>query len=193
MHELVNAAFAGYNGRVGDAHTDLESFVFERLAGYLRDRGYSSLEVESVVSLHPVRINLTLRQVEAVREFNKLPEAQSLAAANKRVVNILKQAEAKGESFINAEADKLQEPAERALFDALKITSQQAASLFKQSDFTGYLKTFAVLKSPVDAFFDSVMVMVDAPELRHNRLALLADLREKMNRIADISKLAVEK
>ncbi len=191
LHDLVNAAFAGYDGRVGDAHTDLESFIFDRLAGYLRDRGYSTLEVESVVSLRPDRINLTLRQVEAVHAFNSLPEAHSLAAANKRVVNILKQAEANGESFINAEADKLQEPAERALFDALKITSRQAASLFKQGDFTSYLKTFAVLKSPVDAFFDSVMVMADVPELRRNRLALLADLRKEMNRVADISKLAV--
>ncbi|HSS46802.1 MAG TPA: glycine--tRNA ligase subunit beta, partial [Burkholderiales bacterium] len=191
LHELVNAAFAGYNGRVGDAHTDLESFIFDRLAGYLRDRGYSTLEVESVVSLRPDQINLVPSQVEAVRAFNALPEAQSLAAANKRVVNILKQAEANGESFVNAEADKLQEPAERALFDALKTTSRQAASLFNQGNFTGYLKTFAILKSPVDAFFDSVMVMADAPELRHNRLALLADLRKEMNRVADISKLAV--
>lgn len=207
LHELVNAAFAGYNGSVGDArtgsvggahigsvrgaHTNLQEFIFNRLDGYLRDCGYSTLEVESVVSKRPVQINLVPRQVEAVRAFNALPEAQSLAAANKRVVNILKQAEAKGESFINAEADKLQEPAERALFDALKITSQQAASLFNQGDFTGYLKTFAVLKSPVDAFFDSVMVMVEDSKLRQNRLALLADLRTQMNRVADISKLAV--
>ncbi len=190
LHDLVNAAFAGYNERVGHAHTDLETFIFERLAGYFRDHGYSTLEVDSVVNLRPDRINLTLRVVEAVRAFNTLPEAQSLAAANKRVVNILKQAEANGESFVNAEADKLREPAEKALFDALKTTSRKADALFKQGDFTGYLKTFAVLRSPVDAFFESVMVMADAPELRHNRLALLADLRKEMNRIADISKLA---
>lgn len=190
LHDLVNAAFAGYNERVGHAHTDLETFIFERLAGYFRDHGYSTLEVDSVVNLRPDRINLTLRVVEAVRAFNTLPEAQSLAAANKRVVNILKQAEANGESFVNAEADKLREPAEKALFDALKTTSRKADALFKQGDFTGYLKTFAVLRFPVDAFFESVMVMADAPELRHNRLALLADLRKEMNRIADISKLA---
>jgi glycyl-tRNA synthetase beta chain len=190
LRELVGAAFAGYGKRVAEAHTDLESFVFDRLAGYLRDRGYSSLEVESVVSLRPVQINLVPRQVEAVRAFNALPEAESLAAANKRVVNILKQAAAKGESFMNAEAKALKEPAERALFDALKTAALHATSLFNQGDFTGYLKTFAVLKSPVDAFFDSVMVMADAPELRRNRLALLADLRREMNRVADISKLA---
>ncbi|HUL41831.1 MAG TPA: glycine--tRNA ligase subunit beta [Burkholderiales bacterium] len=193
LQELINAAFASYNGRVGDAHTDLQLFIFERLAGYLKERGYSPLEVASVVDRHQVAINQTLRVIEAVHAFNALPEAQSLAAANKRVVNILKQAGARGESFANAKESLLQEPAEKALFDALKTTSEQADSLFKQGDFTGYLKTFAILKSPVDAFFDRVMVMVDSPELRHNRLALLADLREKMNRIADISKLAIEK
>lgn len=190
LHELVNAAFAGYGGRIGDAHADLRIFILDRLGGYLRDRGYSTMEVESVVSQAPDQISLVPRQVEAVRAFNMLPEAQSLAAANKRVVNILRQAEAKGEAFMDAEADKLKEPAERALFDALRSTSRQAASLFDEGDFTGYLKTFAVLKSPVDAFFDSVMVMVDDRALRHNRLALLADLRKEMNRVADISKLA---
>ena len=193
LYDLSNAAFAGYGGRVANVHTDLESFIFERLAGYLKDRGYSTLEVASVVDRRQVGINQSLRVIEAVHAFNSLPEAQSLAAANKRVVNILKQAEARGESFANPDESWLQEPAERALFDALNVTSRQADSLLKQRDYTGYLKSFAVLKSPVDAFFDRVMVMVDSPELRHNRLALLANLREKMNRIADISKLVIEK
>jgi glycyl-tRNA synthetase beta chain len=190
LHDLVNAAFAGYDKRIGDAHAVVSEFIFDRLAGYLRDRGYSTLEVEAVVSLRPVRINLVPRQIEAVRAFNLLPEAESLAAANKRVVNILKQAEAKGESFTHADAAGLKEPAERALFDALKTTSKQAATRFDQGDFTGYLKSFSILKSPVDAFFDSVMVMVEDPQLRRNRLALLAELRREMNRVADISKLA---
>ncbi|HTP96180.1 MAG TPA: glycine--tRNA ligase subunit beta [Burkholderiales bacterium] len=190
LADLIDAAFAGFGPRVGAAQSDLQEFVFDRLAGYLKDRGYSTLEVESVVSQRPVQINAVPRQVEAVRAFNALPEAQSLAAANKRVVNILKQAAARGESFANAESGGLKEPAEMALFDALRITSQQATSLFRQGDFTGYLKSFAVLKSPVDAFFDAVMVMVDDAELRRNRLALLADLRREMNRVADISKLA---
>jgi len=191
LHDLVNAAFAAFpQGMLGDAHTNLQIFIHERLRGHLRDGGYTANEVEAVLSMAPARLDQVPRQLAAVRAFAGLPEAASLAAANKRVANILKQAEAKGESFVNAEADKLKEPAERALFDALKTASLQATSLFKQGDYTGYLKTFAVLKSPVDAFFDSVMVMVDAPELRHNRLALLADLREEMNRVADISKLA---
>jgi len=125
-----------------------------------------------------------------LRAFTGLPEAGSLAAANKRVANILKQAEAKGESFAHAEAGKLQEPAERELFRAIESASRRAMPLFEQGDYTGYLKAFAILKSPVDAFFESVMVMVDNAEIRKNRLALLADLRLAMNRVADISKLA---
>jgi len=137
-----------------------------------------------------VRLDLVPHQLAAVRAFADLPEAESLAAANKRVVNILKQAAAKGESFQNATAKMLKEPGERALFDALKAAAQQATPRFEQGDFTGYLKAFAVLKTPVDAFFDSVMVMVDDHALRQNRLALLADLRQAMNKVADISKLA---
>jgi len=95
-----------------------------------------------------------------------------------------------GESFVNADARGLREPAEQRLFDALGKASREAKPLFDRGDFTGYLKTFAVLKSPVDAFFDSVMVMAEDLELRRNRLALLADLRMEMNRVADISKLA---
>ncbi|HET6757080.1 MAG TPA: glycine--tRNA ligase subunit beta [Burkholderiales bacterium] len=189
--ELVDAAFSVFpSGILRDAHTDLELFIVERLRSYLRDAGYSANEVESVLSLPPTRIDLILKQLAAVRAFADLPEAQSLAAANKRVVNILKQAETRKETYNSAQVAMLKEPAERALFDALKKTSKQTASLFEQGDFTGYLKSFAVLKSPVDAFFDSVMVMVEDESLRRNRLALLADLRREMTRIADISKLA---
>ncbi|MNC85651.1 Glycine--tRNA ligase beta subunit [compost metagenome] len=130
------------------------------------------------------------RQLEAVRAFSKLPEAESLAAANKRVVNILKQAEAKGEKYANVGLDELKEPAERALFESLRAASERATPLFNQGDYTGYLRTFAVLKLPVDVFFDKVMVMVEDRDLRKSRLALLADLRSEMNRVADISRLA---
>jgi glycyl-tRNA synthetase beta chain len=190
LNDLVTAAFGGLKGKAADAHADLESFIHDRLSGYLKERGFSTLEVESVVSMKPARINRVVRQLEAVQAFNKLPEAESLAAANKRVVNILKQAEAKGESFAGVGRDTLKEPAEKALFEALAAASQKATPLFKQGDYTGYLKTFAVLKAPVDAFFDSIMVMAEDPALRRNRLALLADLRSEMNRVADISKLA---
>jgi glycyl-tRNA synthetase beta chain len=189
LNELVNAAFAGYPS-IGQAHTDLESFVRDRFAGYLKDLGYSTLEIDAVLSLNPTRLDRVPDQLQAVREFLALPEGASLAAANKRVANILRQAAGKGESFAKADANRMKEPAERALFDALGSASRKARPLFDQGDFTGYLKAFAILKSPVDAFFDSVMVMADDAEVRRNRLALLADLRTEMNRVADISKLA---
>ncbi|MGH8247401.1 MAG: DALR anticodon-binding domain-containing protein, partial [Gammaproteobacteria bacterium] len=190
LDTLLSSALAGFGSVLADARTQLESFIYDRLSGYLKDLGYSTLEVDSVVSLRPPLIYLVRRQLDAVRAFNRLPEAESLAAANKRVANILRQAAARGESFSDADAGGLKEAAERSLFEALKKTSERAAKLFDQGDFTGYLKSFAVLKSPVDAFFDSVMVMVDDPALRKNRLALLADLRKEMNRVADISRLA---
>ena len=190
LHALVNDAFAGFGGKIGVAHADLESFISERFAGYLRDQGYSTLEVDSVLCLNPTRLDIVPLQLAAVRAFHALPEGESLAAANKRVANILKQAAAKGESFRTADLKMLEEPAERALFEALRTAAASANALFDRGDYTGYLKTFAVLKTPVDAFFDSVKVMVEHQALRRNRLALLADLREAMNRVADISRLA---
>ncbi|MBC7943792.1 MAG: glycine--tRNA ligase subunit beta [Burkholderiales bacterium] len=191
LDAIVAAAFSVFpDGMVADARGDLESFILERLRGYLRETGYSANEVEAVLCMRPMQLHRVPYQLAAVRAFSALPEAESLAAANKRVVNILKQADAKGVSFLNAEAGMLQDPAELALFHALQSAARQAAPLFRRGDFTGYLKTFAVLKSPVDAFFDSVMVMVDDPALRQNRLGLLADLRREMNQVADISKLA---
>ena len=190
LHELTDAAFAVYNGRIADRRADLKMFLYERFAGYLKDRGYSALEVDAVLSLEPARLDLVPRQLEAVRTFLTLPEAESLAAANKRVVNILKQARLKGVSFSGTETRHLKEPAERALYEALEAAGGKAETLYARGDFTGYLKSFAVLKSPVDAFFDSVMVMTDEPDLRRNRLALLADLQRRMNQVADISKLA---
>jgi glycyl-tRNA synthetase beta chain len=105
----------------------------------------------------------------------------------------LRQAAAKGESFSGAEESALREPAERSLFAALERAAKLATPLLKAGDYTGYLKSFAVLKEPVDSFFDSVMVLVDDAVLRQNRLALLNDLQREMNQVADISKLVVEK
>jgi glycyl-tRNA synthetase beta chain len=190
LNGLVNDAFAVLNGRIGDAHTDLETFLFERFSGYLKDRGFSTLQVDAVLSQRPAQISLVPRQLEAVKAFEALPEAESLAVANKRVANILRQAAAKGEAHAKVERAALKEPAEISLFDSLQKASAAADKLFQMGDFTGYLKTFAVLKGPVDEFFDKVMVMVEQDALRRNRLALLADLREAMNRVADISRLA---
>ena len=195
LDKLVDAAFKVFPGRagLGDAHADLQMFILDRLRGYLRDAGSTANEVESVLSMNPTRLDQVPSQLAAVRAFMELPEAASLASANKRVANILKQAASKGESFRNADRNALTEKAELALLDSLSAASSKAEVLFERGDYSGYLKTFSVLKASVDAFFDTVMVMAEQESLRRNRLALLADLREKMNRVADISKLAVEK
>ena len=191
LHDLIDAAFSVFpRDMIGDTRAPLQDFIFERLRSYLRDAGYTANEIEAVLCMRPAQLHQVPLQLAAVRAFASLPEAESLAAANKRVVNILKQAEAKGESFDGAQAETLTETAERELFDALATATRNAIPLLQKGDYTGYLKAFAVLKSPVDAFFDSVMVMVDDAAVRRNRLALLADLRQEMNRIADISKLA---
>ena len=189
---LIADAFAVFPKvlKLADTHADLETFLFERMRGYFADAGYSAQEIDAVLSMRPVVVHKIPLQLAAVRAFASLPESASLAAANKRVANILRQAETKGEGGRDADAKLLQEPAERALFDALKQASDTATPLFKQGDYTGYLKTFAMLKTPVDAFFDSVMVMADDAALRRNRIALLEDLRREMNQIADIAKLA---
>jgi glycyl-tRNA synthetase beta chain len=188
--ELVQAAFDAYQGRIADAQSEVRAFILERFAGYLKDQGFSTLQVESVLSQNPARLDLVPQQLEAVKAFQSLPEAESLAAANKRVANILRQAEAKGESFGSAQRKALKEAPEISLFDALEKATGSANQLFERGDYAGYLKTFAVLKAPVDLFFDKVMVMAGEQALRQNRLALLADLRKAMNRVADISKLA---
>jgi glycyl-tRNA synthetase beta chain len=187
LNDLVDAAFEPFKSNAG---TDVIGFINERFEGYLKDLGFSTLQVEAVLSRNQLRPSLVPQQLEAVKAFQALPEAESLASANKRVANILKQAAAKGESFENAERGELTEPAERALCEAIRSTSAKAGALYDRGDYAGYLTSFSVLKAPVDAFFDKVMVMVDDPKVRRTRLALLHDLREAMNRVADISKLA---
>jgi glycyl-tRNA synthetase beta chain len=187
LRDLLDAAFGPFRGK---PQTDLKVFFTERMRSYFQERGYSANEVEAVLSLNPVAIALIPKQLEAVRAFSALPEAASLAAANKRIANILRQAESKGESFAGADFSALKEPAEISLFEALQTASRSAKPLFDSGDFAGYLKAFASLKSPVDSFFDAVMVMTDDKKLRENRLALLTDMRKAMNRFSDISKLA---
>ena len=187
---LVEAAFEGYASRRDAAPADLQVFVFDRIRSYFLGQGYSANEVEAVLCMHPARIDLIPRQLQAVRAFAAMPESASLAAANKRVANILRQAAAKGESFANAQTNALVEPAELALREAIGSTAAAANAQFERGDYTAYLKSFAVLRVPIDAFFESVMVMVEDQNVRRGRLALLADLQSAMNRVADLSRLA---
>jgi glycyl-tRNA synthetase beta chain len=119
--------------------------------------------------------------------FNTLPEAPSLAAANKRIGNILKKVEGAMPRFDPA---LLVEAAEKALAAAFSVAKTKADAHYEKQDYAGMLRTLAALRAPVDTFFDAVMVMSDDTRLRDNRIALLAQLRETMNRIADISRLA---
>ena len=166
----------------------LSDFMYTRLAGNLREQGYSVQEVDALVSLHPQRLGDLPKRLAAVRAFTALPESVSLAAANKRVGNILK----KVNSGMNDEVNitLLQEPAEQALHHALSEISPKADKAFTAGDYTASLQILASLKDPVDTFFNEVMVNTEDIVLRTNRLALLQKLQYTMNRVADISKLA---
>jgi glycyl-tRNA synthetase beta chain len=166
----------------------LSEFIYERLAGSLREQGYSALEVEAVVGLRPQRLGDIPRRLAAVRAFAALPEAASLAAANKRVGNILKKVD--GAVAAKVDAALLKESAEVALNAALGQVKPQADAAFERGDYTASLQSLAALRAPVDAFFDAVMVNAEDPALRANRLGLLATLHQAMNRVADLSRLS---
>ena len=187
LEELLAAAFAPFPVARPGAHAELQAFIYERLRGYFRERGYSANEVEAVLALAPARLDLIPRQLEAVRAFTALPEAQSLAAANKRIGNILKQAGAVPAQFDPALMRLPEEQALAAIFRSLEPRVDQACGAL---DYTGALKALASLKTPVDAFFDKVMVMDKDPRVRANRIGFLGKLHGTMNRIADLSKLA---
>jgi glycyl-tRNA synthetase beta chain len=154
----------------------------------LREQGASPQEVDAVLSINPEILSDIPQRLAAVRTFSALDEAPALAAANKRVGNILKKIEGEVKSEVNASL--LQEPAEIALNTALGKVKPEADKLFEGGDYTAALQSLAALKAPVDAFFDSVMVNADDPALKANRLGLLASLHQAMNRVADLSKLA---
>jgi glycyl-tRNA synthetase beta chain len=186
---LVQAAFGTFKTVGETAQADLLTFVYDRLVGALREQGYSAQEVDAVISLRPNRWGDIPRRLEAVRAFAALPESQALAAANKRIGNILKKAE--GEVPGGVDAALLKEPAEQALHTAMHGATPIADKLFANGEYTASLRELASLRAPVDAFFDGVMVNAEDAALRNNRLALLKQLHEAMNRVADLSKLAV--
>ena len=173
----------------------VRDFIRERLANLMKERGYTANEVAAVLEVEsdeskPDRLDLVPAKLEAVRAFSKLPEAASLAAANKRISNILRQAQQKSEPYELLAAPIEGEPLELDLYASLGKASSRAGPQFESSDYTGYLKSFAILREPVDAFFDKVMVMADDPAVRRRRLSLLHTLRSEMNRVADIARLA---
>ncbi len=184
---LTAAADQQVNALVG-VEENLPAFIYDRLAGSLREQGYSAQEVDAVLALKPQRLGDIPKRLAAVRTFAALPGASALAAANKRVNNILKKAEGIVEATINEAL--LIEPAEKELASALKTVAANAYIAWSTGDYTGNLQALAALKEPVDAFFESVMVNAEDPALKANRLGLLATLHAVMNRVADLSKLA---
>ena len=166
----------------------ITEFCFDRLSVNLREQGASAQEVDAVLALNPSLLSEIPKRLEAVRAFSSLDEAPALAAANKRVSNILKKIEGNVEAKINDAL--LQEPAEKALAITLAKIKPEADALFERGDYTNSLKALAALKAPVDDFFDNVMVNADDPALKANRQGLLATLHQAMNRVADLSKLA---
>lgn len=188
LDALINAALPAFGPLIQDPSEPLADFVFDRLAGSLREQGYSAQEVDAVLALRPQRLAEVGQRLAAVRAFAALPEAASLAAANKRIGNILK----KVETPVEAKVDEtlLQEAAEQHLATALRNVQPLADGLFHTGEYAASLRELAALKGPVDAFFDGVMVNAEDPALRANRLGLLKTLHESMNRVADLARLA---
>ncbi len=169
----------------------VQDFMLERLVGSLRDKGATAQEVDAVVALRPPQWAELPRRLAAVRAFAGLSEAPALAAANKRVANILKKSEGAGLHPSTAvRPELLQEPAERALHLALQTVAAQAERALAKGELTASLQALAALKEPVDTFFEQVMVNAQDPALRNNRLVLLGQLQRAMNQVADLGRLA---
>lgn len=190
LNDLVKAAhdaFAHQHVALDKHDEPLLNFIFDRLRGLLKDAGYAQDVVEAVLAQRPTRVDLVPAKLEAVRAFLALPEAQALAAANKRIGNILKKSP---EADAHVSPVLLQEPAEKSLHDAMERIVPAADAQFDAGDYTASLQTLAALRAPVDAFFDGVMVNAEQIDLRLNRLGLLKLLHAAMNRVALLERLA---
>ena len=199
--DLVGRAFQAFEGIAGfvpDA-AGLHGFVCDRLRGYLRERGFEAADIEAALAVDADRLDRIESRLAALAAFRQLAEFESLAAANKRIANILRKSNAPPADRSGAadapiegrrvHPERFREPAEAALYQALLTVEPVAAGHLGRLDFTQALKALATLREPVDAFFDRVMVNAPEPELRDNRLALLTELRHLMNRVADLSHL----
>jgi glycyl-tRNA synthetase beta chain len=185
---LIALCLPVFGDKVSDASQALMDFIDERLSGNLREQGYSAQEVDAVLALHPPRLGDVPKRLHAVRAFAALPESPALAAANKRIGNILKKA---GEVDAHVNTALLSEDAEKQLHAAMQQLLPPSEAQFKSGDYTASLQTLAALRAPVDAFFEGVMVNADEMDLRLNRQGLLKMLHVAMNRVADLSRLAV--
>ncbi|WP_416546786.1 glycine--tRNA ligase subunit beta [Limnohabitans sp. DCL3] len=187
LPELLALSTPFFGDKITGRSDALIDFINERLAGSLRDQGFSAQEVEAVMALRPARLSQVSQFLQAVRAFAALPESPALAAANKRIGNILKKA---GEVDAHVNPALLKEDAEKSLYAVMQKFVPESEAQFKAGDYTASLQTLAALRAPVDAFFDDVMVNADEMDLRLNRQGLLKSLHIAMNRVADLSRLA---
>ena len=184
LDNLLANAITAYAGDFSSPQDKLADFIADRLQGVLREQGYSAQEIASVIALKPQYLADVPKRLAAVRAFAALPEAEALAAANKRIRNILKKTELlPGAVYIGL----LQADAEHALYRAINQLAPVVEACAAQGDYTGALTALAGVRAQVDRFFDEVMVMAEDEAIRHNRLKLLAGLSNLMNRVADIS------
>lgn len=190
LPDLVDAAHASFadQSQYKDPRQEVVSFLYDRLRGLLRERGFSQNEVEAVVAQQPAQLANVVERLQAVQAFAALAESEALSAANKRIGNILKKAETVQTTPVQVEL--LQVAAEQALYQQMQNLAPQLQQYHQAGDFRNELLTLAGLRDSVDAFFNDVMVMDENLQLRNNRLALLQQLHQMMNQVADISKLA---
>jgi glycyl-tRNA synthetase beta chain len=184
---LLRVAIVAYMGLFPSPQEKLAEFISERLLGVLREQGYSAQEIASVVALRPQYFADIPLRLAAVRAFAALPEAEALAAANKRIRNILKKT-----TLVPAEVrtDLLLENVEKDLYAAISQLAPVVEAYAAQGDYTRALTVLAGVRTQVDSFFDQVMVMADDLAIRDNRLNLLNGLAHLMNHVADISALS---
>ncbi len=194
LHALLNAAADNFPDGMLSATVakDVEAFMLDRLRGYLRERGFEVSHIEAVLAVLNGRLHEVLPRLQGVRIFAALELARELAAANKRVQNIMrKNREELGDLTHNAiNIDLLKDDAEHQLYQAIQDITPMAQSYFARGDYSNNLKTLVTLKPFIDDFFDKVMVMAEDKALRVNRAVLLQQLGRLMNQSADISKLA---
>ena len=194
LSETLNAVQAQFtdNDQVKNSVEAVQAFMIDRLKGMLKEQGYTPAHIEAVLSNNPDRLDEVEQKLAAVRAFAVLPEAENLAAANKRCVNILRKAFEKGEVIAaSIDRDLLTEAPEKALAQALDHVRPIVTEALTQREYQTALTSLATLREPVDAFFADVMVMADDAAVKANRLKLLQDLAHLMNGVADISQLAV--
>jgi glycyl-tRNA synthetase beta chain len=187
LPELLALSAPVFGDKITGGADALIDFIYDRLSGSLREQGFSAQEVDAVMALRPARLGQVNQCLSAVRAFAALPESPALAAANKRIGNILKKA---GEVDAHVNPALLQEDAEKGLYAAMQKLLPESEAQFKAGDYTASLQTLAALRAPVDAFFDDVMVNAEEMDLRLNRQGLLKSLHVAMNRVADLSRLA---